>query len=116
MSPASRHCGVLLHPTSLPGPHGSGDLGPAAFHFVDWLATAGQDLWQMLPLVPVGPGNSPYASASAFAGSPLLIALEPLTERGWLDRRALERLATHAYAPGDVGAAEGGVHPVPKLR
>jgi 4-alpha-glucanotransferase len=93
MSPASRHCGVLLHPTSLPGPHGSGDLGPAAFHFVDWLATAGQDLWQMLPLVPVGPGNSPYASASAFAGSPLLIALEPLTERGWLDRRALAEAA-----------------------
>jgi len=93
MSPASRHCGVLLHPTSLPGPHGSGDLGPAAFHFVDWLATAGQDLWQMLPLVPVGPGNSPYASASAFAGSPLLIALEPLTERGWLDRRTLAEAA-----------------------
>lgn len=79
-----RLCGILLHPTSLPGPHGSGDFGPAAFHFVDWLAAAGQSVWQMLPLTPVGPGNSPYASVSAFAGSPLLVALEPLVERGWL--------------------------------
>jgi 4-alpha-glucanotransferase len=79
-----RLAGILLHPTSLPGPHGSGDLGPAAFHFVDWLAAAGQRVWQMLPLTPVGPGNSPYASVSAYAGSPLLVALEPLVERGWL--------------------------------
>jgi 4-alpha-glucanotransferase len=79
-----RRSGILLHPTSLPGPHGSGDFGPAAFHFVDWLAAAGQSVWQMLPLVPIGPGNSPYASVSAFAGSPLLVALEPLVEKGWL--------------------------------
>ena len=79
-----RTSGILLHPTSLPGPHGSGDFGPAAFHFVDWLAGAGQGIWQMLPLTPIGPGNSPYASVSAFAGSPLLVALEPLVERGWL--------------------------------
>ena len=65
-----RLAGVLLHPTSLPGPHGSGDFGPSAFHFVDWLAAARQGLWQMLPLTPAGPGNSPYASVSAFAGSP----------------------------------------------
>ena len=57
-----RSSGVLLHPTSLPGGQGCGDLGPAAYHFVDWLAAAGQSLWQVLPLNPVGPGNSPYQS------------------------------------------------------
>jgi len=79
-----RRSGILLHPTSLPGPHGSGDFGPSAYHFVDWLVGAGQTVWQVLPLTPIGAGNSPYASVSAFAGSPLLIALEPLVERGWL--------------------------------
>ncbi len=79
-----RRSGVLLHPTSLPGPHGSGDLGPSAYHFVDWLVAAGQGAWQVLPLNPIGHGNSPYAGVSAFAGSPLLVALEPLIERGWL--------------------------------
>jgi 4-alpha-glucanotransferase len=76
--------GVILHPTSLPGPHGSGDFGPAALHFVDWLATAGLSVWQVLPLTPVGSGGSPYAGVSAFAGSPQLVALEPLVEHGWL--------------------------------
>jgi 4-alpha-glucanotransferase len=80
----TRQSGILLHPTSLPGPHGSGDLGPAAFHFIDWLVSAGQSVWQVLPLTPIGPGNSPYASVSAFAGSPLLVALEPLIAKGWL--------------------------------
>lgn len=80
----ARSSGILLHPTSLPGPHGSGDLGPASRHFVDWLAAAGQSWWQTLPLTPIGPGNSPYASVSAFAGNPLLVALEPLIEAGWL--------------------------------
>ncbi|HUN94376.1 MAG TPA: 4-alpha-glucanotransferase [Burkholderiaceae bacterium] len=79
-----RESGVILHPTSLPGPHGIGDCGPSAYHFVDWLAGAGQSCWQMLPLNPIGPGNSPYASVSAFAASPLLVALEPLAEAGWL--------------------------------
>lgn len=79
-----RAAGVLLHPTSLPGPHGSGDCGPAAYHFVDWLVSAGQSLWQILPLNPIGPGNSPYASDSAFAGNPLLIDLQELHEQGWL--------------------------------
>ena len=82
--PTHRLGGLLLHPTSLPGPHGNGDFGPAAFHFVDWLAAAGIGAWQVLPLVPPGAGDSPYASVSAFAGSPLLVALEPLVERGWL--------------------------------
>jgi 4-alpha-glucanotransferase len=81
-----RRSGVLLHPTCLPGPHGCGDLGAQAHHFVDWLATAGQSLWQVLPLNPVGPGNSPYQSVSTFAGSPLLVDPDPLMERGWLQR------------------------------
>ena len=84
MTTDRRLCGILLHPTSLPGPHGSGDFGPSAYYFVDWLVAAAQNLWQILPLTPIGPGNSPYASVSAFAGSPLLVALEPLVERGWL--------------------------------
>ena len=77
--------GVLLHPTALPGPHGVGDFGPDTTRFIDWLASAGQSVWQVLPLTPIGPGNSPYASVSAFAGSPLLVAFEPLLERGWLE-------------------------------
>ncbi len=84
-----RASGVLLHPTSLPGPHGSGDFGPAARHFVDWLVTAGQKLWQMLPLGGIGPGNSPYMSSSAFAGNVLLIDLGELAQRGWLTAEEL---------------------------
>ncbi len=79
-----RASGILLHPTSLPGPHGSGDLGAAAIHFVDWLVSAGQNLWQILPLGGIGPGNSPYMSSSAFAGNVLLIDLAGLQQRGWL--------------------------------
>ncbi|NWG73791.1 MAG: 4-alpha-glucanotransferase, partial [Rubrivivax sp.] len=79
-----RASGILLHVTSLPGPHGCGDFGPAAYHTVDWLHSCGQRLWQLLPMNPIGPGHSPYQSVSAFAGSPLMVALEPLVERGWL--------------------------------
>lgn len=86
MNLSQRTAGILLHITSLPGPHGMGDFGPAAFHFVDWLASAAQRVWQLLPNNPVGPCNSPYQSVSAFAGSPLMVALEPLVERGWLAR------------------------------
>lgn len=83
-----RTAGVLLHVTSLPGPHGVGDFGPAAFHFVDWLASCGQGVWQWLPTTPIGPGDSPYQSVSAFAGSPLMVALEPLVSAGWLAQPA----------------------------
>ncbi|MFZ5637582.1 MAG: 4-alpha-glucanotransferase [Pseudomonadota bacterium] len=79
-----RAAGVLLHVTSLPGPHGIGDFGPDAYRFVDWLQSAGQRIWQWLPTNPIGPGNSPYQSVSAFAGSPLMVALEPLIDAGWL--------------------------------
>jgi 4-alpha-glucanotransferase len=86
MNLEQRAAGILLHITSLPGPHGIGDFGPGAYRFVDWLQSAKQTLWQWLPTTPVGPGDSPYQSPSAFAGSPLMVALEPLVERGWLDR------------------------------
>lgn len=79
-----RTSGVLLHITSLPGVHGCGDLGAEAYHFVDWLVTARQRLWQILPLSPVGPGNSPYHSAATFAGNPLLVDLDDLVRCGWL--------------------------------
>ncbi len=79
-----RTSGILLHPTSLPGPHGCGDLGAGAYRFVDWLVQAGQALWQVLPLGVTGAGNSPYASPSAFAGNPLLVDLHELHARGWL--------------------------------
>jgi len=74
-----------LHPTSLPSRDGIGDFGPAAYRFVDFLASARQGLWQVLPLGPLGYGNSPYSSTSAFAGNPLLISLERLAEHGWFD-------------------------------
>ena len=79
-----RRSGILLHPTSLPGRYGIGDLGPAAYHFVDWLVEAGQQIWQVLPLGPTGYGDSPYQNFSAFAGNPLLISLDQLIEQGLL--------------------------------
>jgi len=74
----------LLHPTSLPGRHGIGDLGAEAHAFVDFLAATGQRWWQTLPLGPTGYGNSPYQSHSSFAGNPLLIDVFGLVQRGWL--------------------------------
>ncbi len=85
MARLPRRSGILLHPTSLPGPHGSGDLGPAARAFIDALAAAGQAWWQMLPIGPTGAGNSPYSATSAFAGNPLLVSLEDLAAEGLLD-------------------------------
>ena len=83
--PSNRSSGILLHPTSLPGPHGIGSLGSEAYRFVDFLAASGHSLWQILPLGPTGYGNSPYSALSAFAGNPLLICLERLVEDGDLD-------------------------------
>lgn len=79
-----RVSGVLLHPTSLPGPDGIGDLGDAAYRFVDWLASAQQRRWQIMPLGPTGYGDSPYAGLSALAGNPLLISLDRLARDGLL--------------------------------
>jgi 4-alpha-glucanotransferase len=79
-----RSSGVLLHPTSLPGPHGVGDFGPEAYRFVDFLHSAGQKLWQVLPLNPTGYADSPFQCFSASAGNPLLISLERLVDEGLL--------------------------------
>ncbi|MCC6523504.1 MAG: 4-alpha-glucanotransferase [Polyangiaceae bacterium] len=84
-----RRAGVLLHPTSLPGPHGMGDLGAGARRFVDWLAAAGGRLWQVLPLGPTG-NNCPYVCWSAFAGNPLLVDLAGLADQGLLDPADLQ--------------------------
>lgn len=78
--------GILLHPTSLPGVHGIGDLGPSTFRFVDFLFESKQRIWQVLPLGPTGYGNSPYQCLSAFAGNPLLISPEILITKGLLSR------------------------------
>jgi 4-alpha-glucanotransferase len=82
--PFPRSSGVLLHPTSLPGRYGIGDLGEWAYRFVDWLEAAGQTYWQVLPLGPTSYGDSPYQSLSTFAGNPLLISLDKLVDEGWL--------------------------------
>ncbi|MEY2412002.1 MAG: 4-alpha-glucanotransferase [Acidobacteriaceae bacterium] len=87
-----RSAGILLHPISLPSRGGIGDLGPAAYEFIDFLAAARQGLWQVLPLGPPANGNSPYSSISAFAGNPLLISLERLAERGWIESAKLSNL------------------------
>jgi len=78
----TRASGVLLHPTSLPGPDGIGDLGEPAYRFVDWLEKCGQSLWQILPLGPTSFGDSPYQTLSAFAGNPLLISLDRMAAAG----------------------------------
>src|SRR3979490_938014 len=87
-----RASGILLHPTSLPSRGGIGDFGPAAYSFADYLASAKQGLWQVLPLGPLGFGNSPYSSTSAFAGSPRLISLDRLADRGWIGQSQLSGL------------------------
>ncbi len=81
---STRVSGILLHPTSLPGPFGIGDLGPEAYAFVDRLRAMKQSIWQVLPLTPTSYGDSPYFSPSAFAVNPLLISPERLIEEGWL--------------------------------
>jgi 4-alpha-glucanotransferase len=79
-----RSSGVLMHPTSLPGPHGIGDLGGEAYRFANYLQASGQSIWQVLPLGPTGYADSPYQSFSAFAGNPLLLSLDRLVEQGLL--------------------------------
>ena len=105
----ARASGIVLHITALPGPHGMGDLGDEAWRFVDWLASAGQRLWHVLPLNPVGPGHSPYQSPSAFAGNVSLVALQPLVASGWLPAAAL---AVGAVAVGRAAGHHAGLVPV----
>jgi 4-alpha-glucanotransferase len=96
--PFPRAAGILLHPTSLPSRGGIGDFGPAAYQFVDALAAARQGLWQVLPLGPLGYGNSPYSATSAFAGNPLLISLERLATHGWIDQAELPAPSSNSGA------------------
>ena len=100
----TRKSGLLLHPTSLPGRWGIGDLGAAAYTFVDFLAGAGQQLWQVMPLGPTGYGDSPYQGFSAFAGNPLLISLDLLIEERLLAPEDLTGLPAFSDARVDYGA------------
>ncbi|HEY1502177.1 MAG TPA: 4-alpha-glucanotransferase [Acidobacteriaceae bacterium] len=97
--PFERSSGLLLHIASLPSFGGIGDLGPAAYVFADFLAASKQRLWQVLPLGPTGYGNSPYAALSAFAGNPLLISLEFLADRNWIEH---DRLASLSGRSGNI--------------
>jgi 4-alpha-glucanotransferase len=99
-----RSSGVILHPTSLPGPHGIGDLGAEAHRFVDWLVAAGQSLWQVLPLGPTSYGDSPYQTLSALAGNPLLISLSGLAEEGWLQQSDFADMPSFPQDRVDFGA------------
>ena len=100
-----RSSGVLLHPTSLPGPFGVGDLGDEAHAFVDFLASSGQSLWQVLPLGPTGFGDSPYQCFSAFAGNTLLVSPERLIGEGLLGAEDLARVPSFPEERVDFGKA-----------
>lgn len=107
-----RSSGVLLHVSSLASYGGIGDLGPAAHEFVEFLATAKQHVWQVLPLCPTGYGNSPYAGSSAFAGNPYLISLEYLADWGWIDR---DRIAGLSGRQGNVDFEQVELRKLPLL-
>jgi 4-alpha-glucanotransferase len=100
-----RRAGVLLHLSSLPGEGATGELGPEAFRFVDYLTEAGFSVWQLLPLGPTHADGSPYHCLSAHAGNPRFISPTPLVQQGWLDagaermtdRRALFDLARQGF-------------------
>jgi len=99
-----RSSGVLLHPTSLPGRYGIGDLGDWAYKFADWLEEAGQSIWQILPLGPTSYGDSPYQTLSAFAGNPNLISLDKLVEAGWLTSADVVNVPDFPQKAVDYGA------------
>lgn len=102
---ANRKSGILLHPSSLPSAFGVGDFGQAAYTFLDRLAEAKQTLWQILPLVPTDASGSPYSSASAFAGNPLLISPELLLEEGLLSEADLQNASVPPAARVDYEKA-----------
>jgi len=99
-----RASGILLHPTSLPGPYGIGDFGPEAYRFADFLHESGCRLWQVLPLNPTGYGDSPFQSFSASAGNPLLISLEKLVDKGVLAKSDLANTPRFPDEQVDYGA------------
>ena len=100
----ARRSGILLHPTSLPGPNGVGELGREAKAWLEFLASAGQRLWQVMPLGPTGYGDSPYQSFSTFAGNHFLISMQTLVEEGWLEAEELAPLAELPAERVDYGA------------
>lgn len=103
MKSFERSGGILLHPTSLPGSYGIGDLGPEAYRFVDWLASTGCKLWQVLPLGPTGYGDSPYQCFSAFAGNPYLISFDALLQDGLLTQDDLSAMPDFVASKVDYG-------------
>ena len=107
-----RSSGLLLHVSSLPSYGGIGDMGPAAYEFIKFLAAAKQHIWQVLPLCPTGYGNSPYAASSAFAGNPYFISLEGLSDWGWI---AGERIAGLAGRSGPAQFEEVETRKLPLL-
>lgn len=98
-----RSAGILLHPTSLPGKYGIGDLGSEAYKFVDFLKEAGQTLWQTFPLGPTGYGDSPYQCFSAFAGNPLIVSPDKLMNDGFLSIDDLKNLPQFDLRKIDYG-------------
>ena len=100
----SRSAGILLHPTSLPGPYGIGDLGPRAYQWIDFLEKSGTGLWQVLPLGPTGFGDSPYQTFSAFAGNPYLVSPELLLQEGLLHANDLTNLPEFSSAAVEYGS------------
>lgn len=99
----NRSSGILLHPTSLPGSYGIGDIGPQAYRFIDWLVSTGSKLWQVLPLGPTGYGDSPYQCFSAFAGNPYLISPEDLYTEGLLTQDDLNKKPAFSASHIDFG-------------
>ncbi len=112
---SKRSSGILLHPTSLPGPYGCGDLGPEAYKFADFLADAGQRWWQTLPINPADKHGCPYSAYSAFAGDPTLISLELLYRDGLLSRADIKRFAGINQNKVDYAAVRKRREPLLKL-
>lgn len=111
---SNRKSGILLHITSLPGAEGIGTLGKEAYNFVDFLKETGQKLWQILPLGPVGFGNSPYQCYSAFAGNPMLIDLELLVEQELLLEEDLVEIPKFLKKRADFDRVEKWKQPILK--
>ncbi len=104
MAILKRSSGLLLHPTSLPGGFGIGELNSLAYRWVDFLVDAKQSIWQILPLAPTGYGNSPYSTASVFAGNPLLLDLKRIAHEGFIDFSALENAPNFTFDHVDFEA------------
>lgn len=109
-----RQAGILLHPSSLPGPYGIGDFGKGAFAFVDFLEKAGQSIWQVLPFGPTGYGDSPYQSFSAFAGQPLFISIDDLVECGLLKESEIGLVPKFSLDEVDYGYVQYFKYPLYK--